>query len=168
MSEANNMETNIEVTNAEGLSIYELGFLLLSTIAAEQVEGVVAKIRAILADHKAVIIEEGAASMLALAYTMDKVIETKRQKFDHAYFGWIKFEVESSEVGSIKSKVDALSEVLRTLFVTTLRENTMISGKIAAEEAAIEAKEADAEAGVVEDAPIVTEEEVEKLSASVA
>ena len=80
---------------------------------------------------------------------MDKVIETKRHKFDHAYFGWVKFEVEASAINSIKKNIEALDEVLRALFIKTVRENTMLSGKIA--------RDADKKEGEVSDTPEVAE-----------
>ena len=153
----------MEKTAGEKLTVYEVGYLLLSTIAEEQVEGIVAKIKGILADTEAVIIEEGAPTMRALAYTMDKVIETKRFKFDHAYFGWVKFEGESKNIAAIKKSVESLPEILRALFIKTVRENTMIGGKLAAEEAAA------LEAPLADDAekPVVVEEDAEKVEAAV-
>ncbi len=127
------MSTEVKDTYSEAkesLVIYEVGYLLLPTLPEEKLEGVIAKLKAVLADKKAIIIDEEAPKMRALAYIMDKIIETKRQKFDHAYFGWIKFEVEASEIASIKKNIEVIDEILRCLFVKTIRENTLISQKI--------------------------------------
>ncbi len=119
----------------ESLVIYEVGYLLLPTIAEEMVGGVVAKIQAVVSQNGGALISEDFPKMRALAYTMEKTIQIKNQKFDHAYFGWIKFEVSSSNIAIIKKSVDALEEVLRTIFIKTIRESTLMAGKVSDREA---------------------------------
>lgn len=127
------MSTEVKDTNNtsnESLVIYEVGYLLIPTLPEEKLEGVIAKLKDVLAQKKAGIISEEAPKMRALAYEMSKIIETKRHKFDHAYFGWVKFEAQSSDIASIKKNIEAVDEIVRCLFVKTVRENTLMSQKV--------------------------------------
>ena len=120
--------------SSESLVIYEVGYLVIPTLPEDKLEGVIAEIKAVLAGKNAAVISEEIPSMKALSYVMDKVIETKRQKFDHAYFGWVKFEAESSEIASIKKNIEAIDEILRCIFVKTVRENTLMAQKVQSKE----------------------------------
>ena len=48
------------------------------------------------------------------------------EKFDEAYFGWLKFEVASNKIEAIKKAVEAVPSVIRMLLITTVRENTYL------------------------------------------
>jgi len=67
--------------------------------------------------------------MLSLSYDISKSVDSKKQKFNKAYFGSIKFEVEPEKVLLIKNKIENLQNVLRFLIVKTVKENTMHTPK---------------------------------------
>lgn len=73
--------------------------------------------------------------MRPLAYEMSKLIQTKNTSFDHAYFGWVKFEIESAELSSVKKSIESMDEILRALFIKTIRESTLMSGKVSERDA---------------------------------
>ena len=60
-----------------------------------------------------------------------------RRKFDKAYFGWVKFEMDNKDIAAVKKSLDANENVLRFLLIKTVRENTLYGSKlVAAEEVA--------------------------------
>ncbi len=128
-------ETVLEKTSKESHTIYEVGYLLLPTIAEEKLGAIVAKLHAFIVEKGSSIIAEEAPKMRALAYSMSKVIDTKNHSFDHAYFAWIKFEIASDEVASIKKSIETQDEVLRALFIKTVKESTLMASKVSEREA---------------------------------
>ncbi len=132
------MSTAEKVVNhelKEPLVVYEVGYLLLSTMPEERLAEVVGTIHSAITAQGGVVIAEELPKMRALAYEMPKMIKTKRHMFDHAYFGWVKFEAESAHLASIKKSVEALDEMLRALFIKTVRESTLIGNKLVARDA---------------------------------
>src|SRR5947207_363238 len=97
--------------SAEGLSqasdsagkVYEVGFHVLPTIAESEVGNVVEKIRAELQKNNAELIKEEAPRKLALAYTIERSRQGKREKYTEGYFGWIKFATEREHMPALES-----------------------------------------------------------------
>jgi ribosomal protein S6 len=61
------------------------------------------------------LIAEGNPTMRQLAYDIAKKIETKNLRFNKAYFGWVKFEMDRSAVIEFKTKVASLASILRLI-----------------------------------------------------
>jgi hypothetical protein len=76
-----------------------------------------------------------------LAYTMRvKMVSGSYEKYDQAYFGWIKFEVSSSVVESIKKAVELVPTVLRMILLSTVKESTYLGKRASIIAAAIAPK----------------------------
>ncbi len=129
------VETVTKSEQSESLVVYEIGYLLLPTISEEKLGDSITALRSIIEGKSGVFIADGAPTMRPLAYTISKIIQTKRQKFDHAYFGWVKFEVDSAQIAPIKKSIEALEDVLRALFIKTVRESTLMANKVMDREA---------------------------------
>ncbi len=122
------MEENIK---DDRLTVYEIGYLIASSVAEEKVPAEADAVRKIVSDSGAEIIAEEAPHKEDLAYEMRvKSVSGTYQKFDDAYFGWVKFEVGSSKVEAIKKSVELLPSILRMLLITTVRENTYLGKRI--------------------------------------
>lgn len=119
-----------EVKNNEE-KIYEIGYHLLSSIAEEQIDAEVSKIKAFLAKEKAIIISEDAPKLRPLAYSIKKSFEGTYKTFDKAYFGFIKFELpEEGDITKIDIALKNTMNVLRYLVIKTERCETMYSPKM--------------------------------------
>lgn len=114
----------------EKMHIYEVSYLIAPTISEEKVGDEVASIRGILEKSGASIIADGSPEFMGLAYTVERSIESKRQKYNEAYFGWMKFELPVANIANIKSELDKNQSILRHLIIKTVRENTLFSNKI--------------------------------------
>lgn len=121
MNEKNTEEDNL---------IYEIGYHLLPNIDESEVPVQSLKIKSTIEENEGVVISEGMPKMTILSYDISKDIDSKKHKFNKAYFGWVKFETDPSRVGDIKSKVESLANVLRFIIVKTVREETMHTPKI--------------------------------------
>ena len=124
----------------EKIDIYEVGYLVVPTMAEDKVTEEVSSIRALLEKTGATILAEDFPKLRPLAYTMERSTETKKNKFNEGYFGWIKFELPVASISNIKKDFDKRPNVIRHLIIKTVRENTMYSNVLAAEaaEAALE------------------------------
>jgi len=114
----------------EGTKVYEVGYLLLPTIEESKVQDESLKIRDIIENNKGQFLSEGNAELKTLTYPMTKAISGKKQKFDEAYFGWVKFESNSDTIESIKKELDKVNNILRFILITTVKENIMIPSKV--------------------------------------
>lgn len=125
--EEQNSELNKEL-NKNG--IYEIGFLLVPTIAEENVPAEFQDIKSILEKHGGEFISEDFPKLRSLAYRMAVALEGKKSKFDQAYFGWVKFEAATEEISKIKAELDHNPHIIRSLVISTVRESTLSAQKM--------------------------------------
>ncbi len=120
------MDTN---SKEDIVKVYEIGYLLISSIPEEKVLDTVTHLKEILSKKGAKMIADEAATLRPLAYTMTKKIGTQNHRFDEGYFGWVKFELETGEIEGIKKAFESHPSMLRTLLITTVKENTYLGKK---------------------------------------
>ena len=104
-------------------AVYELAFHIVPQIPTEGLGAVVEKLHKLIGNAE--VIAEQAPEKKNLAYTIIISHTGKREKFDTAYFGWIKFATRRDAIPSVEVGVRSMKEVLRYLLVETVRENTM-------------------------------------------
>src|SRR5690348_15230815 len=90
----------------DAMKVYEIGYLLVSSIPGEKVADITAALKGILVKKGASLIAEEAPELRNLAYTMIKKIGTANQRFHTAYFGWLKFELAIGEIQSVKEECE--------------------------------------------------------------
>ena len=105
--------------------VYELGYLLVPTILEENVATVYGNLKALINSFGGQLISDEMPKKITLAYTMLKVFKNVRNKFDTAYFSWIKFEMNGDKVLELKKKLDLDPEIIRFLIIKTVKENTI-------------------------------------------
>jgi ribosomal protein S6 len=119
--EANTSSTQANNTpSGDTRPVYEIGYHLVPTLAEDAVAGEVAKIRAMLGDAE--IITDEAPHKMTLSYIVERPGTGRREKYGEAYFGFIKFAIDKSEINGIETKLRAMREILRYLLVLTVRE----------------------------------------------
>ena len=138
--------------------IYELAYLFVPTLTEESVAASFGNLKGLLETHGASFITEEMPKMMELAYEMSRIIENKKTWFDTAYFGWVKFEIEPSEIAAIEEALARNEEIIRFMTIKTVRESTMSSKKVHREyKKRVATKGEGEEAG-----PEMTKEEVDK------
>ncbi|MES2437311.1 MAG: 30S ribosomal protein S6 [Patescibacteria group bacterium] len=119
-----------EMKNDNGMKVYEIGYLLVPTIAEENLPQEVQAIKASIESRQGTFITEDFPTLRPLAYEMVKVVGSKRSKYSEAYFGWIKFEATSHAIPLIKEDLDKMETLIRFMTINTVRENTMVAQKV--------------------------------------
>lgn len=126
------IELNDEISDEDDLEtqIYELGFHIVPTVEAIDLEKEIDFIKSIIDKNGGTLISEEFPKQITLAYTILKSIDGKLQKFDTASFGWVKFEMKTNNILNVKEEADADKNILRYLIIKTVRESTLVSKDI--------------------------------------
>lgn len=111
------------------MKVYEIGYLLVSSIPEEKVADEVAALKDLIMKKGATMIAEEAPELRTLAFMMLKKVGAINERYTEGYFGWVKFELSSSEIESVKKAFEENPHMLRTLVMTTIRENTYLGKK---------------------------------------
>jgi ribosomal protein S6 len=111
-------------------TIYEVSYLLLPSLALEQVPARVETLTKAVESAGGELISSENPVLVDLSYPMTKVVQTTRHKCDKGYFGWMKFEIEKDGIAEVKKTLDLDENVLRYLIIKTVRENTLLHGKM--------------------------------------
>lgn len=120
----NNEEVKIKT------SVYEVGYLMLPSIAEENLGSEVTLFKDFLSENGAVFISDEYPKMIELAYEMSRSIANKKQKFSYGYFGWVKFECGTDQARIIKEGLDKNEKLIRYLMIKTVRESTMSTKRL--------------------------------------
>lgn len=155
--------SKIETENEENFTenrIYEIGYLLAPTILEEDVAGRYGDLKEAVHIAGGNVISDDMPRMMPLAYEMIKTIANVNHKFDSAYFGWVKFEMDPEKVLELKRKLEADTGILRFLIIKTVRENTIATKRFASRDIFRQkpSEKKDAE----QPAPEINKEEIDK------
>jgi ribosomal protein S6 len=115
--------------------LYEVGFLILPTVAEDAVEAEVSHINEILSKHAGAVKASERPTLRTLLYTMSKHASGKNTHFSTAYFGSVTFEATAQAIIEIKNEIEKIPTILRFLLIETVPEALMprerkVMGKI--------------------------------------
>lgn len=149
--------------------VYEIGYLIASSVPEEKVASEAEAVKSIITKAGASVIADELPHAEQLAYMMrKKTVSGTYDKYNSAYLGWIKFEVASGVVESIKKAVELHPSVLRMLMISTVRENTYLGKNASAIAAEISAKKsAPVEAEKTEEKTDVPPASIEDMDKSI-
>jgi ribosomal protein S6 len=114
---------------SETTRTYELGYLLVPTVPEAQVESTVQTLLNAITAAGATIVSTGNPEFIDLEYTMEKSVASKTNRYNQAYFGWIKFDTDPETVESLKKAFDSNHDLIRYLLVKTSAQNMVIFRK---------------------------------------
>ncbi len=123
------MDEEVKIEKSEN-GIYELGFLLVPNITEEKLPEVFGNLKDVLSEKGAVIFAEEFPKNMTLAYTMEKTINNKIERFKEGFFGWVKFELKQGDVSALDAKLRLREDVIRHMLISTVRENTIASKRV--------------------------------------
>jgi ribosomal protein S6 len=127
VSEQNSGNDTMSKEENSNSRVYELGYLLVPTIAEEDIPVNYGNLKDLVSSFGGDVISDEMPKMTILAYSMQKVVSNVRNKFNKGYFGWVKFVMNSDKVLELKKKLDLDSNLIRFLILKTVRENTIAS-----------------------------------------
>jgi len=128
MQENENNDKNMTSTNeTEGgdLKVYEVGYLLVPGVPEEEVGALYGNLKELVSSFGGVMISDEMPVILNLAYAMQKTVQNVRNKYNTAYFGWMKFYMAGEKILDLKKKLDLDSNIIRFLILKTVKENTI-------------------------------------------
>ena len=105
--------------------VYEVGYLLVPTLLEEDIPVIYGNLKELISSFGGQVISDEMPKMMPLAYPMSKVHQNAKNKYDVAYFGWTKFEMEVEKILEMKKKLQVDSNFLRFLIIKTTRANTI-------------------------------------------
>lgn len=103
--------------------LYEIGYLLSPLVPEEALGDSVNEIRNSIESAGGALVSEDQAKMIDLAYTVCRSISSKKFCVDTAYFGSIKFTIESEKLTALKELIEKNEKVVRYLVVKTTKDN---------------------------------------------
>lgn len=122
IKEENELNTGVKETDAR---IYEVGYLLAPTLSEEQMPVTYGNLKELVASLGGDVISDEMPKMISLAYAMTKVVSNVRNRFNNAYFGWVKFAMDAQKVLELKKRLDLDPQIIRSLIFKTVKENTI-------------------------------------------
>jgi len=125
MAKKNIVEETVGEDKEVRLGVYEVGYIMLPTIAEENLGEEVTLFKDMFLEKGVTFISDEYPKLIELAYEMTRSIANKKQKFSYGYFGWVKFECSTEQAKIIKDILDKDEKLVRYLMIKTVRENTM-------------------------------------------
>mgnify|MGYP000272859756 CR=1 FL=1 len=132
------MTENKTISTKEGFKVYELGIHLLPTLSEADVQVEFSKIKAQIEKLDGEFISESLPRMFSLAYEIPKTIKAVKRWYETAYFGWVKFELEAKNLAAFDKFVKELDHTLRYILIKTVREDTIVSEDLLANDTVTE------------------------------
>lgn len=119
-----NTDTQDTIIDANDIDprVYELGYLLLPTLSEEDAAKEVQVLKDQASSLGGTIVESGTPSLIDLAYSMEKVIENKKEFFDTGYFGWFTFRMLPAKALEFNTLLTGKDTVIRHLLIKASRE----------------------------------------------
>ncbi len=117
-------EADIDMDGDIDPRVYELGYSIIPDVSEEEAPKEALAIKDFIKEHGGIVISEEAPKYIDLAYDMFRTENGKKEKFETAYFGGIKFEMTPSGVIEIKNVLDSNRNILRHIIFKTVKEDT--------------------------------------------
>ncbi|MFZ2593166.1 MAG: hypothetical protein WAX38_00130 [Minisyncoccia bacterium] len=125
--EKNLPSSEVDMTSDER-RVYELGYLLVSTLSEGERETELASLRRVIESKGGTFISDGSPEEITLAYTMYTRDREKNMPHERAFFGWLKFEVSPEGAQSLyKEVIPGMKSILRSVLFKTVKEDTRAS-----------------------------------------
>jgi ribosomal protein S6 len=124
------METEINKEKGDNVTVYEVSYILLPSLALEQVPAKASSLKGVLTSAGGAVISDEDPILIDLAYPMTKVVGVERHKATSGYFGWVKFELPTEGMEAVKKAFDGDAQIIRYLIIKTVKENTLLNGKM--------------------------------------
>ena len=157
----------MEEKDIEG-RIYEVGYLLVPTISEEELPVHYGNLKELVASLGGDIIADEMPKMISLAYPMHKTLQNVINKFDSAYFGWVKFSMDPEKVLELDKKLKLDLGIIRFLTIKTVKENTIAAKRFVHRDMLRRKPPTMKKEGEEEAAPINKEEVDKEIDAMVA
>ncbi len=105
-----------KVVDSELVRLYEAAYLVSPALAEDKASTAILPVKDLLASKNVVVSAEEAPKFRRLAYPIRVPAPGgKKQTFDSASFGWIRFEAEADTIGEVKKLLVTIHDIIRFL-----------------------------------------------------
>ena len=101
---------------------YELSFLALPELSENDVQSMQSELAETITKAGGEVASTSDVHFVDLEYTMTKKVKSSNERYDQAYFQWIHFTIDPSELSNIENAVDGHASVLRYLLIKTVND----------------------------------------------
>lgn len=106
------------IIDPESLRLYEISYLVSPALAEDKAVVALLPLKDLLAGKNVVVSAEEAPKFRRLAYPIRTAsVGGKKQVFDSASFGWIRFEAETETIGKAKKLLASSPDIVRFLII---------------------------------------------------
>ncbi|HEY9582987.1 MAG TPA: 30S ribosomal protein S6 [Candidatus Paceibacterota bacterium] len=109
--------------------LYELAYIVEPQIAEESLPAFVAQITAIIEAVGGVVTLSDNPKLRGLAYTIERSVGGKRQKYNQGHFGWMKFTAESTKIPDISLELGRLVPIIRKMIIHSPKPSRNLSSR---------------------------------------
>lgn len=128
MTDEKNLPSSDADVATDERRVYELGYLLVSTLSEGEREQELASLRRVIESKGGTFISDGAPEEITLAYTMYTRDREKNMPHERAFFGWLKFEIAPADAQALYQEViPGMKSILRSVLFKTVAEDTRAS-----------------------------------------
>jgi ribosomal protein S6 len=101
---------------------YELGYLLLPTIAEQVIPETIEAIKSVITRAGGIVVLSNLPVSISLAYSIYRNDGGKNTEFTRAYFGFMHFSLKGEALFLVKKEVEQMPAVLRSLLLSDPHE----------------------------------------------
>lgn len=102
---------------------YELGYHLVPSLGEDDLALRVGELVKLATANGGTLIAEGYPQSFVLSYTMKRLRGGKWEKYDTAFFGWLRFSAPAETVVALKEALDHSEHVVRYLLIKLSKED---------------------------------------------
>ena len=107
--------------------IYEISFILDNHLSEADALQKAESFKNLIASLSGSFISEETPYMRELSYQMIRVVNNINVRFKEGYFGWIKFEINPTNIKELESKLKLDENIIRYLVIKTKKENDIFT-----------------------------------------
>ncbi len=104
--------------------VYETAILIVDSMSETEALEKYNAIKQTIASLGASFISEELPYLRGLSYEMIRVIKNQNVRFNHAYFAWVKYNLDPAKLIDVKKKLDLDEQIIRFITVKTVAEST--------------------------------------------
>ncbi|MBU6310803.1 30S ribosomal protein S6 [Patescibacteria group bacterium] len=153
----------------DGKTVYEVGYHLLPSLGAQEVEAWVREFSKFISEQGASLVGEKMPEKIDLAYPIYRRADGKFKGVTEAHFGWVAFELSPSAVHAVQAFMETNKSVLRFIVVRTSAEEVraVMEGKMVMPKAQSSSEAIAAPKRAEEQSGTVSEADIDKAIASI-
>ncbi|MCB9805989.1 30S ribosomal protein S6 [Candidatus Nomurabacteria bacterium] len=120
-----------ETLDMDKVTLYEVAFNIIPTLGDDGATKTFEQAKKAVEKVKVETLIESSPALLPLKYTMSKTVDSKKQKHNTAYFAWVKFDADPSQIESLKEELDHITGILRYMVIKTEKETNLSANEVA-------------------------------------